>query len=210
MRTLASACPLLLLLLAPLCLAAAGAPDFAALLHEGGLEWSPPDDFSELQPQQSRLLPHEKRLRSADGLLEIRYAIRPLGRIEIAYDDPHSSAPAANDLFEMLFRSISEAMAADSRPLSRAYLPADAKKEFNAGWASVAVFDVDADTSTEFSQAMLVAIHQNDKADAYTLILTNDLQQHKERIKRLRISLKFSSYDYPINQPGVADRSDTE
>lgn len=210
MKEILTAGTLFLLLFISISVATAEKVDFTDLLQEGGLEWTPPKDFSELPLQQSRLLPHEKRLLSADGLVEIRYAIRPLGRIEIAYDDPHSSAPAPNDLFEMLFRSISEAMAADSRPLSRAYLPQDAKREFNAGWASIAVFDIDSNTSKEFSQAMLITIHQNDKADAYTLILTNDLQQHKERIKKLRNSLKFASFDSPINQPGMAGQAKSQ
>ena len=190
-----------LLLASAACSAEAEADLFAQLLQEGGLEFKQPLAFKTLLVEDDYLLPYEKRLLSADGKLEVRYAIRPLERIEIDYDDPHNSAPAPNDLFEMLFRSISEAMATDSHPISQAYLPADAKKEFNAGWASIAVFDIRNETSTRFNQAMLVAIHQNDKADAYTLFLTNDLSQEKSRISALKNSLKFKVFENPINQP---------
>ncbi len=168
---------------------------FITLLQEGELEFNRPKGFSELPLEDDFLLPYEKRMISDDGKIELRYSVRPLGRIEIDYDDPHSSAPAPNDLFEMLFRSITEAMARDSHPISRAYLPMDAKKDFNAGWVSVAVFDVDTQTSKDFTQAMLIAIHQNNKADAYTLILTNDLQQEKQRMKALQHSLKFTRFE---------------
>ncbi len=174
---------------------------FDALLVEGGLSYTPTPGFNEAPIEPDYVMPYEKRLLSDDGQLEVRYAIRPLGRIEIAYEDPHSSAPRPNDLFEMLFRTLSETMAGKAHVFSRAYLAADARKEFNAGWAAIGVFDVLPDISKAFRQAMLIAIHQNDKADAYILLLTNDLAANKERIKQVRGSLGFSRFDKPINMP---------
>ncbi len=174
---------------------------FDALLVEGGLSYTPTPGFNDAPVVPDYVMPYEKRLLSDDGQLEVRYAIRPLGRIEIAYDDPHSSAPRPNDLFEMLFRTLSETMAGKAHVFSRTYLAADARKAFNAGWASIGVFDVLPDISQRFRQAMLIAIHQNDKADAYILLLTNDLAANKERIQQVRGSLRFSRFDKGINMP---------
>ena len=174
---------------------------FDELLQEGGLVFTPVAGFREIPVEPDYVMPYEKRLVSSDGQLEVRYAIRPLGRIEINYEDPHNSAPAPNDLFEMLFRSLSDTMAGKSHVYSRAYLPEDAKKDFNAGWATIGVFDVLSDISKNYRQAMLVAIHQNDKADAYILLLTNDLQGQKINIKSVRDSLKFTSFENDINRP---------
>jgi hypothetical protein len=44
---------------------------------------------------------------------------------------------------------------------------------------------------------MFITIRQNDKADAYTPMLANDLPQHKMRIKRPSNSLMFTSYGNP-------------
>jgi len=182
----------------------AGAADpvsFTGLLQEAGLQLHTPAGFRELAIEDDPLLPYEKRLLSPDGGLEVRYAIRPLDRIEIDYHDPHSSAPAPNDIFEMLFRSLSESLALGSHTLSRAYLPPDAHKQFNAGWAAVAVFDLEPVVSKAFHQGMLIAIHQNDKADAYTLFLTNDLKGQKGPIQALSNSLRFSRFDKDIHRP---------
>ena len=62
-----------------------------------------------------------------------------------------------------------------------------------------------ADVSRDYREAMLFAIHQNDKADAYILFLTNDLAAEKARIKQARTSLKFRSFDRDINRPPSPD-----
>ena len=92
---------------------------FDALLVEGGLSYTPTPGFSDAPVEPDYVMPYEKRLLSDDGQLEVRYAIRPLARIEIAYEDPHGSAPRPNDLFEMLFRTLSETMAGKAHVFSR-------------------------------------------------------------------------------------------
>ena len=174
---------------------------FEALLKEGGLSYQPKQGFREVSVEPEYVLPYEKRLRNADDTLEIRYAIRPLNRIEIAYEDPHNSAPHPNDMFEMLFRTLSETLAGRAHVISRAYTAEQAKEKFNAGWASAAVFDISPNISKEYKKAMLLTIHHNDKADAYLLMLTNDLQKHKESIKAVKDSLMFALFEKGINQP---------
>ena len=124
-----------------------------------------------------------------------------MSRIEIDYEDPHNAAPAPNDLFNMLFRTLSETLAEDHQVMSRTYTVEKAREEYRAGWAAVGVFDLSPDISDRYREAMLFAIHQNDKADAYMLFLTNDLAAEKERIKQARTSLRFQAYEKPINTP---------
>ncbi len=174
---------------------------FDRLLEEGGLEFQPPKGFHAVPVEPDYVMPYEARYRSDDDRLEIRYAIRPLSRMEIDYEDPHNAAPAPNDLFNMLFRTLSETLATDHRVMSRNYTPEKAQEEYRAGWVAVGVFDISPDVSNRYREAMLFAIHQNDKADAYILFLTNDLASEKARIKAARTSLRFSSFDRPINTP---------
>jgi len=174
---------------------------FNNLLIESGLSYQEIDGFKDVDIEPEYVMPYEKRIRTKDESLEVRYAIRPLKRIEIVYDDPHSSAPHPNDLFEMLFRTLTETLAGGSHVISRAYPPDQAKKLFNAGWASAGAFDISPDISKQYKQAMMITIHHNDKADAYILILTDDLGLQKQTISKLKGSLKFTQFEKGINQP---------
>ncbi len=174
---------------------------FVSLLYESGLSFTMPTGFHEVAVEDDYVLPYEKRLRTDDNGLEIRYAIRPLKRIEIDYDDPHNAAPHPNDLFEMLFRTISETLAGQTYVRSHIYNTDQAREKYNAGWAAAAIFDVSPDVSKKYKQGLLITIHHNDKADAYLLFLTNDLDQQKAAIKKAQASLTFTHFDKGINQP---------
>ncbi len=179
---------------------------FQQLLKEGELEFQPPEGFKSVPVEPAYVMPYEARYVSEDGQLEVQYAIRPLSRIEIDYEDPHNSAPLPNDLFNMLFRTLTETLARDHEVISRNYTPEEARKDYRAGWAAVGVFDLSSDISQRFQQALLIALHQNDKADAYILFLTHDLSAEKDRIKKLRTSLRFRSFDKPINTPPTPEQ----
>ncbi len=191
----------LLIVLLPAAACLATDIGFQQLLEEGGLEFQPPEGMQVKKVEPAYVMPYEARYVSKEGELEVRYAIRPLQRIEIDYQDPHNAAPAPNDLFNMLFRTLSETLARDHQVMSRIYPAEMAREEYRAGWAAIGVFDLSPDISSEYREAMLIAIHQNDKADAYTLFLTNDLAAQKARIKKLRSNLKFKVFENPINTP---------
>ena len=74
---------------------------FQQRLSEAGLIFTQPQGFKQLPPVANPLLPYEHAIRSQDGKLETRYAIRPLSRVTIDYSDPHNSAPEPNHLFNM-------------------------------------------------------------------------------------------------------------
>ncbi len=193
----------LLIVLLPAIAGAIEDIDFQQLLEEGGLEFLPPQDMRAMKVEPAYVMPYEARYVSKGGDLEVRYAIRPLRRIEIDYQDPHNAAPAPNDLFNMLFRTLSETLARDHQVMSRIYPANKAREEYRAGWAAVAVFDLSPDVSQEYREAMLIAIHQNDKADAYTLFLTNDLAAQKTIIKKLRGNLRFRVFEKVNTASGV-------
>lgn len=189
------------LMLLGMAVASAASVDFPALLDEAGMELQIPKGFEPVPVAPDFIMPYEARYRSRDGELEVRYAIRPLGRIEIDYEDPHNAAPAPNDLFNMLFRALSETMAKDHQVLSSTYTPERAHNDFRAGWVAVGVFDLVEGVSDRYREGMLFALHQNDKADAYILFLTNDLAAQKALIEAARTSLRFKSFDIDINRP---------
>lgn len=171
---------------------------FETLLEESNMVFTLPAGFSETERGSPGRFQAGKRIKSDDGQVQIDYLIRPLGRIRVDYEDPHNSAPHPNDLFDMLFRSIVGSLAQNGVFDSKAYPVDQAQQLFNAGWASVAIFDLQPSVSTRYNQALLVAIHRNDLADAYTLLMTNDLEKNKSTIFSAITSLQFAQPQEPL------------
>ncbi len=168
-------------------------PDlFEQLLDESGLRFSPPAGFADLTPEPNPVLPYERALRHESGLLEIRYIIRPLGRISIDYSDPHNAAPEPNHLFPLLFESLINALSSSGNTPNREYPPAQAAELFNAGWAAAAVFDVNSEFSGRYRQALMIGMHKDNRADAYSVFLYNEYPQVKELIDGVLSNLSFA------------------
>ena len=144
------------------------------MLKESGLRVEPTEAFAEVPIQPNPILAYEHAMRHESGALELRFIVRPLGRIEIEYNDPHNAAPEPNHLFPLLFESLTQHLAANNDTSSSTLSESEAREKFNAQWAAVAAFDVDPQFSSEYKNAILLGMHKNDQADAYTLFLYND------------------------------------
>ncbi len=166
---------------------------FKKLIDESGLLYVPPVDFIEIKPKANPVLHYEKALRHRSGELEMRLIIRPLGRISIEYNDPHNASPEPNHLFPLLFESLlSELSRGGGNTHNSVYPQTQAKKLFNAGWASAAVFDVNPGFSETYSQALLIGIHKDGQADAYIVFLYNKPSDAKTLIQAAISTLSFA------------------
>ncbi|WP_287409212.1 hypothetical protein, partial [Oceanithermus sp.] len=134
---------------------------------------------------------YQHRVVSDDGQVEIRYVVLPLDRVEIDYDDPHSSAPEPDHLFTLLFPGILTEISGWGRYKSREYPEDEALRLFRADWAAVAVLEVTPEYSPERRQALVVALHRNGHADAYQIFLGNDVKRLGEEAKRVQAALRF-------------------
>ncbi len=155
---------------------------FKQLLNEAGLVLNSANNLNIVKPQANSIQPYEYALRSSDAALEIRYAIRPLARVKIEYEDPHNSAPNPNHIFPLLFDTMLENLSKEGNTPKREYSPEQARNIFNADWANAAAFDVVPEFSKKYKQGLLVAMHKNTKADAYVIFLYNDYQKIKKII----------------------------
>ncbi len=164
---------------------------FGQLLEESGLQFAPPPGFTDIEPEANPVLHYERALRHSSGALELRFVIRPLGRIAIDYNDPHNAAPEPNHLFPLLFESLTTALSRGGNTPSSEYPQSEARDLFNAGWAAASVFDVNPDFSDRYSQGLLLGIHRNRLADAYTVFLYNDYGRAKGLIKGALSALSF-------------------
>ena len=173
---------------------ATGAPSqklFQQLLKEAGVTYKQPDEFRDAGAMLDAIFPYERAIRHKTQQLEIRYTVRPLGRLKIDYDDPHNSAPEPNHLFPLMFDSITAKISAGGHTPSREYSRKQARELFNADWAAAAVFDVDPQYSKGFSQGLLVAMHKNARADTYVVFLYNNYATVKPIIDRNISALRF-------------------
>lgn len=165
---------------------------FERLLIESGLRMKTPQHYTNVPIQANPILPYEHAIKHESGALEVRFIIRPLSRITIDYTDPHNAAPEPNHLFPLLFESITTQLSAGGDVPSSTFSESDAESNFNAQWAAASVFDVVPEFSADYRSALLVAMHKNQMADAYTLFLYNDHEQAKTLINAALSTLAFS------------------
>ena len=171
--------------------AAGAAPSFDVLVQESGMAFEPPQGFHAVSPQVSPLFPHERALADADATLEIRYALRPLSRIKVDYQDPHSSVPDPNHMFPLMFQSLVTRLSNGGHSPTQEYPAAQAEEKFHAHWAAASVFDLHPELGGRFSQGLLIAMHKNHLADAYVLYLFDDYQAVRKQINQTIGALSF-------------------
>lgn len=165
---------------------------FEALLREAELLFNPPQGFVDLAPGQTPVMAYERALRSPDGQLELRMAIRPLKRLQIDYDDPHGATPNPEHVFPLVFESLATRLSGGGHAPSNPYPPDQARDKFNADWAAAAVFDTVEDFATDYSQGLLVAIHRNKVSDAYLVFLFDDYTAVKGELETAMKTLVFA------------------
>lgn len=164
---------------------------FQGLLAESELQLQAPAGYVEVPPRANSVFLYEHALRSADGVLEIRYAVRPLQRLRIDYDDPHGAAPDPNHIFPLVFESLATRLSAGTHTPTQEYPPAQAAEKFNADWAAAAVFDVNPEFGARYAQGLLLALHRNRVADAYVIFLFDDYEAAKVGLQDVMGSLSF-------------------
>lgn len=165
---------------------------FQGLLAEANMQFEVPDAFTTTPTKANRLMQYEQALVSPDGQIEARYSIRPLSRIQIDYSDAHSATPEPNHLFPLIFQALIGYLSNSGHNPSNEYPPDQAKSDFGADWASAALMDIKPEFSDRHSQALLLAIHKNDMADAYTIVLFDDYAKQKEAIRAALAALSFN------------------
>jgi hypothetical protein len=166
---------------------------FATLLDEAGLVLEKGHQLVDDVRPETKLYAFQKAVRHRDLPLKIYYAIRPLARMKIDYEDPHSNAPDPNHIFPMVFQALVGRLARHGSSPSRVYPPEKAKALFNADWAAAALFDADPALKSDYRSALLVAIHKNARADAYTLYVFDDPKPVKAAIDDALGSLGFAA-----------------
>lgn len=171
---------------------ALGSQAFRTLLSEAGMELGLPPGFHDQKVLENVQLPYEGAVVGSEGLMEIRYSIRPLARIVVDYDDPHSAKPEPNHMFPLMFQAILGRIARHGHNPSSEYPVEQARKKFGADWASAAVFDVDPDYAPGRPLGLLLGLHKNQVADAYAVFLFERYEEAKPLLDETLTALRFA------------------
>jgi hypothetical protein len=166
---------------------------FEQLLLESSLQIAAPADFSGTPVLSNPVLPYEHALRHESGALEMRFIIRPLSRITIDYSDPHNAAPEPEHLFPLLFESLANRLSSGGDSPTSTFPEAIAESSFNANWAAAAVLSINPQFASGYRNGLLIAMHRNHVADAYTLFLYNDHELAKPLINDLLSVMSFTT-----------------
>ena len=169
----------------------ASKPDFDTLLKEAGLTLAAPDSFLNTEVRENSIFPYEYALEKNKSI-EVRYAIRPLARISIDYEDPHNAAPEPNHIFTMMFNALIGQLSRNGNSPHREFQSQEALERFNADWAAMSLLDIEPAFSSGYDQAFLLAIHKNNLSDAYLIILFNDYESVREELDQIMSSLRFN------------------
>ncbi|MGB5474946.1 MAG: hypothetical protein WBQ78_15905 [Gammaproteobacteria bacterium] len=97
-------------------------------------------------------------------------------------------------LFPLLFESLTAELSGAGGTPNSEYPQVQAQELFNAGWAAAAVYDVNPDFSDDYSQALLIGIHKDGKADAYIMFLYSEYSQTRVFIKGALSSLSLAPW----------------
>ena len=165
---------------------------FDLLLLESGLRIETRQSYTDIPIQANPVLPYEHAMKHESGALELRFIVRPLSRIAIEYNDPHNAAPEPNHLFPLLFESITNRLSVGSDSPSNTFSQSEAQKSFNASWAAASVFDVRPEFAQGYRNGLLIGMHRNDMADAYTVFLYNDHELAKPLINEVISIMSFT------------------
>jgi len=173
----------------------AAPPNFQTLLEEASATFATPADFADVPVPDVPGFPFDRAVQTGAGSLRVLYAVRPISRMKIEYNDPHSSAPHPDHIFPLVFETLVGNLSGGGNTPTRQFPEKEAKKRFGADWASAATFDVDPEKFPGYNQGFLLAQHKARKADLFTLFLYNDPALAKKRLDALLPSLSFRAGD---------------
>lgn len=162
---------------------------FTRLLNESALGFTPPPNFEVNQARATQSC--DKVLVHKEGAISLCLMVRPLARMEVDYEDPHSSAPNPNQIYPLLFESLKNQLSNHDASPSQEFTPEQAKALFGADWAMATAFTLKKEMVKEHADAFLVALHKHHKADAYLLFTYSQAETAKKLINESLSVLMF-------------------
>jgi len=163
---------------------------FVDLLAAGKMQFDLPEGFVEQPGNGQASFPWVMALRHESDAFEVRYSILPVAQADIDYEDPHSAAPSPNHLYPMLYQMVADATTAkgvgESSEFGKASL-----EQIEAQWAKLLVAEPSSVYAPEYAHVAVLAMHSDDRADAFAVFLANDEAILKSRFSEIVTALRY-------------------
>lgn len=164
---------------------------FSTLVERCKMEFATPAGFTFAPGQSTPALDYEGALLSDDGNLEVRLALRCLADAEVDYKDPHSSKPAPEHIYPLMYTAIVQEISTDPHSPSGGFGD-NAMAEFNCDWGQMSLLTPKPDFGGDYSSMIFLAVHRRAAADAYMVFLFDDYAIVKDQVKVAMGSLRFT------------------
>ncbi len=188
--------------------ASAAQISFAALVTRCNMEFALPPGFRFAPGQATDGLDYEATLVAENGGLEVRIALRCLADAEVDYQDPHSSKPAPEHIYPLLYTAIVQQIASDPYSASGGF-GENSLGEFHADWGQMSLLQPKPEFGGAYQAMLFLAIHRRAAADAYMVFLFDDYAAVKDQIQTAMASLHFveMANDSTAPDPAAPDAS---
>lgn len=178
---------------------------FLTLVKRCQMEFNTPGGFTFAPGESTPQLDYEGKLVTEDGKLEVRLALRCLADAEVDYEDPHSSKPAPEHIYPLMYTAIVQEISTDPHAPSGGFGEA-ALTEFHSDWGQMSLLTPKPEFGGDYSSMIFLAIHRRAAADAYMVLLFDDYEEVKDQVKSAMGSLSF--LDMPEQSEGKSAKQE--
>ncbi len=170
---------------------------FVSMLASGKLTFEKPIDYKEVKIIENRQMNYEYAIKHTKENFEVRYAIRPLGKLMDEYEEkmknkgPLDIYISPNNWYSTLFMATAMNVSGGQEPNIIEFDKEAVKNEFNADWGATTLVEVGKEFGQKYKYCILVAIHKDNFADAYYFYLSNKKELISELMEPIFHSMKF-------------------
>ena len=180
--------------------------DFNKLLDEASMIYTQPNGFFDIPVTKNYDMSYDNAIKAKSKKLEIRYAIRPLGkmleRYKVSQKDPKSVMINPNKSYQSMLRVIVFNISGGhlDRARTTEYPQKHARAEFGADWGAAVIVPLKSNGFGKgYKNCLVVALHADNKADAYIFYLHDD-----ESVLPLIMS-NFYTLKFRLNNRSISD-----
>jgi hypothetical protein len=149
--------------------------EFDSALRQASMTFALPKDFSVVPVAENPDVRYQYAISSKSVKLEIRYLIRSLASDAQEYERNGREGADPNTFYRALLLTMCLNLSGGAMCTPSAFDPEDVKKEFHADAGSTAFVKLNSDFGKGYRVCLINVIHVQNKADAFTFFLFDDL-----------------------------------
>jgi hypothetical protein len=149
--------------------------EFESVLQQASMRFTLPKDFTVVPAVDNPDVLYQYAISAASVKLEIRYQIRPLASDVEEFQRNGGKGADPNTLYRALLLAMCLNLSGGAICNPSAFRPEDVRKEFGADAGMTAFVKLDSDFGKGYKVCLVNVIHVQNKGDAFTFFLFDDL-----------------------------------